>query len=251
MALLSNICQFLNKELRISEITDTSQNGLQVEGKNEVKKAVFAVDASIETFQEACKRKADMIVVHHGLLWEKSRPITGILYRRFQILFKHEISLYAAHLPLDIHPKLGNNAQLMNLFITKKREPFGNYHGINIGFLGVLQRETTLSSVITKIENAINTKCKVFPFGKDKIKTIAVVSGGAADLIDEAVDKNVDLFITGEAKLYAYHIGKEGKINIVFAGHYATETLGIQALAKMIKEQFRIECEVIELPTGL
>ncbi|MBI4753614.1 Nif3-like dinuclear metal center hexameric protein, partial [Candidatus Desantisbacteria bacterium] len=227
MAQLSNICQFLDKELNISEIQDASQNGLQVEGKQEVKKMVFAVDASLDTFEEAHKRKADMVIVHHGLFWDKPQPLTGILYQRLQVLFKHQISLYAAHLPVDIHSKIGHNAQLMNFFVTKKRETFGNYHGVDIGFLGFLHRETTLSTVVAKLEESLNTKCQVLAFGGEKIKTIAVVSGGAAELVAEAVDKKVDLFITGESKLSSYYIAKEGKINVIFAGHYATETLGM------------------------
>ncbi|MFH1860139.1 MAG: Nif3-like dinuclear metal center hexameric protein [bacterium] len=250
MALLSNICQFLDKELKISEICDASQNGLQVEGKQEVKKIVFAVDASLDTFEEAHRRKADMVVVHHGLFWDKPQQLTGILYKRLQVLFKHQISLYAAHLPVDIHPKVGNNAQLMNFFVTKKRETFGDYHGTEIGFLGILQRDTTLSDVVTRLDKALNTKCQSLSFGKEKIKTIAVVSGGAADLVTEAVNKKVDLFITGEPKLSSYYIAKEGKINVIFAGHYATETLGMQALSNVIHEQFSVECEFIDLPTG-
>ncbi|MFH1098257.1 MAG: Nif3-like dinuclear metal center hexameric protein [Candidatus Desantisbacteria bacterium] len=251
MAQLSNICQFLDKELKISEIQDASQNGLQVEGKQEVKKMIFAVDASLNTFEEAHKRKADMVIVHHGLFWDKPQSLTGILYQRLHVLFKHQISLYAAHLPVDIHPKLGHNAQLMNFFVTKKRETFGNYHGVDIGFLGFLHRETTLPAVVTKLEESLNTKCQVLAFGREKIKTIAVVSGGAAELAAEAVDKKVDLFITGESKLSSYYIAKEGKINVIFAGHYATETLGMQALSIVINEQFGVECEFVDLPTGM
>jgi dinuclear metal center YbgI/SA1388 family protein len=251
MASLSNICQFLDKELKTKEVSDASQNGLQVEGRNEVKKIVFAVDASLDAFEEAHKRKADMVIVHHGLFWDKPLPLTGILYQRLYVLFKHQISLYAAHLPIDIHHKVGNNAQLMNFFITKKRETFGNYHGTEIGFLGILQRETTLAEVIAILEKSLNTKCHVLNFGMERIKTIAVVSGGAAELAAEAVNKKIDLFITGEPKLSSYYIAKEGKINIIFAGHYATETLGMKALSKVVCEQFSIECEFVDLPTGL
>ena len=250
MATLSNICQFLDKELKISEIHDASQNGLQVEGKQEVKKVAFAVDASLDTLEEAHKRKADMVVVHHGLFWDKPQQLTGILYKRLQVLFKHQISLYAAHLPVDIHPRIGNNAQLMNFFVTKKRETFGDYHGVDIGFLGILQRDTTLSAVVTRLEESLDTKCQVLSFGKEKIKTIAIVSGGAAELVTDAVNKNVDLFITGESKLSSCYIAKEGKINVIFAGHYATETIGVQALSKVICEQFSVECEFVDLPTG-
>lgn len=251
MVSLNQICGFLDTELRIKEIEDTSLNGLQVNGKEDIKRVCFAVDASLETFQEVTKQEANMVVVHHGLFWNKPELLKGVLYKRLKILFDNEISLYAAHLPLDLHPKFGNNAQLMNLFITKKRVPFGNYHGTSIGWLGKLQRKINLQTAVSKLEEALKIKCHTLAFGKDEIDTIAIISGGGTDLITEAIEQKADLFITGESKLFSYHLSKEEKINVIFAGHYATETLGIKALGEEIAYRFNIECQFIDLPTNL
>lgn len=252
MVSLKQICQFLDTELNVAQIEDTSLNGIQVAGEEQIKKVICAVDACVETFYEAKKQSAQMIIVHHGLFWDKPQSLTGTLYNRLEILFKNGISLYAVHLPLDLHPEFGNNAQLMNLFTTKKPcEPFGEYHGVSIGYLGKLDKEIDLLGIQQTLEQRLNTTCRLLNFGKQKIKTIAIVSGGGADMIKEAIDKEVDLFITGESKLFTYHLAKESKINIIFAGHYATETLGVKALAEVLSKKFQIECNFINIPTEL
>ncbi|MEW6095838.1 MAG: Nif3-like dinuclear metal center hexameric protein [bacterium] len=251
MVTLNQICQFLDAELNIAQIKDESINGLQVEGKENIKKIICAVDASLETFCEAKKQNADMVIVHHGLLWDKLQPLTGVLYKRLEVLFKNDISLYTAHLPLDLHPEFGNNTQLMNLFAIKIKEPFGEYHGLSIGYVGKLHKEIDLLSVKHKLEEKLNTTCRLLNFGKQKVKTIAIVSGGGSDAIREAIEKEVDLFITGESKLFTYHLAKESKINIIFAGHYATETLGVKTLAEVLSKKFQIECNFVDIPIGL
>lgn len=251
MVSLNQICQFLDTELNIAQINDTCINGLQVEGKKNVKKIICAVDASLEVFYEAKKQNADMIIVHHGLLWDKPQSLTGILYKRLEILFKNNISLYAVHLPLDLHPEFGNNAQLMNLFVVKNRKPFGNYQNIPIGYLGELEEKLELLEIKQKIEKSLNITSQLLNFGNQNIKTIAIVSGGGCDTFKEAIEKKVDLFITGEAKLFVYHLAKEAKINILFAGHYATETLGVRALAEVLSKKFQIECNFVDIPTGI
>lgn len=251
MVTLKQICEFLDTELNIAQIEDTAINGLQVEGKEDIKKVICAVDASLETFCEAKKQNADMVIVHHGLFWDKPQALRGVISKRLEILFKNDISLYAVHLPLDLHPDFGNNAQLMNLFAAKSREPFGEYHGVSIGYLGKLHKEVDLVSVKQKLEKCLNTTCRVLDFGKQKIKTIAIISGGGSDIIKEAIEKEVDLFITGEAKFFTYHLAKESKINIIFAGHYATETLGVRALSEVLSQKFQIECNFIDIPTGI
>jgi len=251
MVTLHQICQFLDTELNIAQIEESAINGLQVEGKEVIKKVICAVDASLETFAEAKKQNAEMVIVHHGLFWDKPEALTGALYKRLAVLFKNDISLYAVHLPLDLHPELGNNAQLMNLFTPKTREPFGDYHGVTIGYVGKLDQEIDVVSIKQKLEETLNTTCRLLSFGKQKMKTIAIVSGGGSDIFKEVVEKKIELFITGESKLFTYHLAKESKINIIFAGHYATETLGIKALAKTLSQKFQLECHFIDIPTGL
>jgi dinuclear metal center YbgI/SA1388 family protein len=250
-ARLKDICNFLDEELRIKDIEDTSKNGLQIEGKEEVRRVLLAVDASLQTFQEAERKQCELVVVHHGLFWRDTPLLTGILLKRVRVLIKNEISLYSAHLPLDLHPQFGNNALLIQLFPIEKREKFGYYHGEEIGYIGKLKAEKRLSEVVDELENKLNTKCKLLPFGREKVQCIATVSGRGADLIGEAIIKGADLFITGEPKLEAYYLAKEGRINLIFAGHYATEVLGIKGLGEVLKSKFNIKCNFFDLQTEL
>ncbi|NCN65402.1 MAG: Nif3-like dinuclear metal center hexameric protein [Candidatus Altiarchaeum hamiconexum] len=248
---IKKLNKFLDKYLKISEIDDLSVNGLQVEGRKDVKKICFAVDASLETFKLAKKENADMLFVHHGMIWGGIKKVTGINYKRLKFLIENEISLYATHLPLDKHREVGNNIQFLKIFgINEAIEEFGTYHEIIIGYKGKFEKERNLSGFVSEIEKQLNTKCKILKFGKDKIKSVGVVSGGAASLIDEAL-YNIDCFVTGEPSHQVYHIAKEGKINVIFAGHYATETLGVKAMTELIGKKFGIETRFIDCPTGL
>ncbi|HAW49687.1 TPA: Nif3-like dinuclear metal center hexameric protein [bacterium] len=247
---LEEICEFLDSFLKIKDILDTSLNGLQVEGKKEIKRIALSVDASLEAFIKTNEIHADLLIVHHGLFWEKQEPITGILYRRLKVLIENEISLYAAHLPLDMHPSIGNNIRILKLF-TEDTNPFGEYHGQKIGFSGRLEPPLNREEIIKKLNDTFNISCRILPFGKEEIETIAVISGGGCDCAKEAVDKNIDLFITGESKLFSWHLAKESELNIVFGGHYATETPGIKGLMEKIKKNFDIPCCFLDIPSWL
>lgn len=248
---LKDIKKFLDDFLKISEIEDVSVNGLQVEGKEEIKKICFAVDASMELFKLAKNENADMVFVHHGIIWNGIKRVTGINYKRLKFLIENKISLYACHLPLDKHEEVGNNIQFLKIFgIKKEIEEFGTYHGIKIGYKGKFDEEKNFADFVKDIKKNINKKCKILNFGRKKIKSVGVVSGGAASLIDEAIEE-VDCFVTGEPSHQIYHLAKEGKINVIFAGHYATETLGVKAMAKFINEKFKIETKFIDIPTNL
>lgn len=248
---LFEIINFLNNYLKISEIDDYSLNGLQVEGKKNIQKVITAVDASEEIFKIAKKENAELIFVHHGMLWKSINSITGINYKRMKILINNKISLYACHLPLDKHEEVGNNIQFLKIFkIIKNITPFGNYHGINIGYKGEFEEEHNLNEFVKEINEKLNTKCKILKFGNKKIKSVGVVSGAASEIVNEAIEE-VDCFVTGESSHQVYHLAKEGKINVIFAGHYATETLGVKAIANLIKEKFNIETKFIDIPTNM
>jgi len=248
---LSEIVVFLDKFLEIGNWEDRSMNGLQVEGKKTVRKIGFAVDASFETFKEAKSRNIDMIIVHHGLIWGGIDYIRGLISERLKILLKNDISLYAAHLPLDAHPEVGNNAQLIKLLGAEIEESFGEYRGKAIGFTGSFRSVIELNEVSDILSRNLNTNTKVLDFGKSKIKKIAAISGGGAFGVPEAADKGVDAFITGEPEHSAYHTAKESRLNVIFAGHYATETLGVRALMEVVRDKLIPEVYFIDLPTGL
>jgi len=248
---LNEIVDFLDDFLKIKEWEDRSMNGLQVEGKNQVSKIAFAVDASIEAFRRTKKANADMIIVHHGLIWGGIERVRGIVMKRLKFLLENEISLYAAHLPLDAHPEIGNNVELLRIVGAEIKEPFGIYHGKQIGYSGTLKRSKKLNEVKKMLDDKLGVDSRILRFGRERVKKVAAVSGGGAFAVPEAGEKGIDLFITGEAEHSAYHAANESSLNVIFAGHYATETTGIKALMNVIGKRFDVDVEFIDIPTGL
>lgn len=249
---LNEIVSFLGDYLKIDDIEDSSWNGLQVEGKQEIRKIAYAVSAGSEVFQKSVNEKADMIIVHHGQFWKGGDPrIVGWNKERIDILRDNEVSLYASHLPLDRHRDVGNNAQLLKLLGAKIKEEFSLHKGKNVGWIGELVSPKTIEEISKKLDLSLNTKSIIVPFGKEKIKKIAVCSGGG-DYADfaEAIEKKVDLYITGDTS-EIYNMAKDAKINVIFGGHYATEILGVKALAEIIKKKFKLETVFVDVPSGL
>lgn len=253
MPKLREIALYLDTFLENCGIKDDSWNGLQVEGKEEIDKVLFAVDAGVETFERAIELGADMIVVHHGLFWKSSNPsISKWNKNRVKLLLDNQISLYVSHLPLDKHGEVGNNIELLKILGFEKESDFGWYSGQTISFTGQTQEPKTIDQIKSILEQKIGSKCKILPFGPEKISRIAVCSGGGASfpLFMEAVNMGVDLYLTGDST-EMYHVAKDIGINVIFAGHHATETLGVKALSRVIKEKFGIETIFVDMPTGL
>jgi dinuclear metal center YbgI/SA1388 family protein len=252
MESLNGIVRFLDRYLEIDSIKDSSWNGLQYEGKPEVKQVLFAADAGIETFEKAAALDADLIVVHHGLFWNSTNPcLVGWFKKRVSVLWNHGISPYAVHLPLDRHRVVGNNAQLLKLLGAKIQNGFCEIDGNNIGWIGAFKQPVSLKEVEKKLNKGLNTHCTVIPFGKKSIKTIAVVSGaGGSRGFYEALKAGVDLYLTGEL-FEVYHAAKDTAINVIFGGHHATETLGVKALSELVKRKFEVKTVFVDIPTGL
>ncbi|NPV50850.1 MAG: Nif3-like dinuclear metal center hexameric protein [Candidatus Methanofastidiosum sp.] len=248
---LYELISYMDDYLRVTEISDVSINGLQIEGKKEVKKVCLGVDSSLEIFKEASKRKADLILVHHGLIWGGLKSIRGLVKERISYLLENGISLYAAHLPLDMHPEVGNNIGLIKILNLSDPEPFGAYHGLKIGFKGKYEKMKSVKEISKTLERALPAKIESFNFGPDKIKSVGIVSGGGGSAFEDCIKEEIDLFITGEPSHTIYHIAKEAGINLIFAGHYATEKLGVMALGKNIEDKYKIKTEFIDIPTGL
>ena len=248
MTELKKITDYLDEHLSINSFKDYSQNGLQVSGKKHVKRIVGLVDASLDGFIAAADSKADMVIVHHGLLWSKPISLTGIFYERVKTLIDENISLYAAHLPLDAHSELGNNAQLADKLNAEIIDWFAEYGGKPIGCIAKFKKKRLLAEVIEELDTAINTQTRVFDFGDEEIQTVGIVSGAACDALPEAALQGVDLFITGEPRLSAFHEAREFNMNVAFAGHYATECVGIQALMNHLPTLFDVETLFIDVP---
>lgn len=248
MTHLSRIAAFLDRELKVADFADSSNNGIQVENSGSVRKICCGVDASMEFFEEAKRRGADLAVCHHGISWDDSlKRITGLNHRRVAFLIKNDIALYACHLPLDAHPRYGNNALICKALHLRNIRKFGMYHGAEIGFKGALAQPMGYAKFKKLVCKVIGKDIRTMDFGKKTVSTVAVVSGGAADELEEAGRKGIDVFLSGEPKLSAYITAQEYRINAVFAGHYATEVFGVRALAKLLQRRFKIESEFIDL----
>ena len=249
---LHSITEFLDSYLAISEIEETFFNGLQVEGRQEIKTITFAVDASLHTFEKTIEHGADMLIVHHGHFSSFTSPVlVGWKKKRIELLLTHSISLYCAHLPLDRHKDVSNNAQLLKLLSADIEKEFALYEGKNIGWIGKIKQPTTIKEIEKTLKAKLNATCITLPFGPKIINTIAVCSGGGGyKLFSQALKAGADLYLTGDA-IEIYSTAQDAGMNIIFAGHYATETIGLKALAEVVQKQFDVKVILIDAPTGL
>ena len=231
---------------------DKSMNGIQVDNDGSpVKKIAFAVDAAMETFERSAVMGAGMLFVHHGLFFGAPSKLTGNLRQRIKFLLDHNICLYAAHLPLDQHPKFGNNAVLAELLGLENIEPFGLYNGRKIGYKGTFPKPITVDQAVKKINFMDRPAAGVLQFGKKECSSAAVVSGGSPAHARDAIEEGIDLFVTGESSHQIYHDCLEGKLNMIAGGHYSTEVWGLQAIKRHCCAELRIETEFLDIPTGL
>jgi dinuclear metal center YbgI/SA1388 family protein len=241
---------YLDEFLRVEAIQDDSPNGLQVQGAARIGKLAFSVDASAQTIAAAARANADMLIVHHGLFWKGHQQIVGSLHKRVSALIKKNISLYAARLPLDCHPEVGNNVQLTRLFGFEPIGEFASYKGTDIGMLTTSQSPMTREELVATVERALDGPAQLLPFGPRRVSKVAVVSGGAAGFAEEARRLGCDALVTGETSHSAYHLARDAGINVVYGGHYATETVGIRALQRHLEKTFGVPCRFISAPTG-
>ncbi len=243
---LERLVAVLDRELKTSQFDDSSHNGLQVANSGNVRRVCCGVDASMEFFREANARGADAVVCHHGLSWGDSlKRITGLNYEKVSFLIQNDIALYAAHLPLDAHPRLGNNARICRALGLRSLKPFGEYRGQMIGFQGVLPKPARYQTFKKKATTVFGREPQSMDFGRKTVRTVAVVSGGAAAEIDEAGRKGIDVYVSGEPALMAYSLAQEYGINAIFGGHYATEVFGVRALAELIEKRLGIHAEFV------
>jgi dinuclear metal center YbgI/SA1388 family protein len=248
---LKTIVAHCDKILRTRETGDYdgAANGLQVENSGAVTKIAAAVDASFATVKLAIAAKADLLIVHHGLFWTSRRPWTGKNHELLKLLIENNLAIYSSHLPLDAHPKLGNNAQLCATLGLKSLKPFFTSHGQAIGFKS--QTKISRNELATKLERATGAKPKIIPGGKTICEKIGVVTGGAGAELKLAVAEGVDTFVTGEGAHWTYALAEELGLNVFYGGHYATETFGVKALALHLSKKFKLPWEFLDHPTGL
>jgi dinuclear metal center YbgI/SA1388 family protein len=250
-ASLAAIVKHCDTLLGTSEITDYegAANGLQMENRGNVTRIAATVDASLATVQLAAKAGADLLIVHHGLFWSPAQPWTGKKYELLRALLDHDIAVYSSHLPLDLHPKLGNNAQLCAALGLKKLQPFFESQGQPIGFKS--EAKTSLVEIAKQLQRATGATPRVIPAGPAICRRIGVVTGGAGGDLKIAAEEGVDTFITGEGPHWTYALAEELGLNVLYGGHYATETFGVKALAAHLTKKFRVPWVFLDHPTGL
>ena len=250
-ASLKSIVEFCDRLLRTSQIKDYdgAVNGLQVENRGAVTRIAATVDASLATLNLAVAAKADLLLVHHGLFWSRSHPWTGKRYQLLRSLLDHDVAVYSSHLPLDAHPKLGNNAQLCARLGLKNARPFFFDRGQDIG----LQVNTKVerSELNRRISQATGASSLLIPAGPKVCRRIGIVTGGAGSELKKASEAGVDTFLTGEGPHWTYALAEELGLNVFYAGHYATETFGVKALAAHLSRRFRVPWVFLDHPTGL
>jgi dinuclear metal center YbgI/SA1388 family protein len=251
---LREVLGYLDTTLEIDRFKDYAPNGLQVEGTMEVECVVTGVSASAELIGRAVERRADLIVVHHGLVWGSGLSrIAGPMARRLKLLLGNDVSLAAYHLPLDKHPRLGNNAGLCDaLALGATREPFGDVRGTLLGVAGSWSSPLTREDAIARIAASVGKPPFVFPHGPPLVRRVGVCSGAASDLLEAAAACGCDLFLTGELAERAGDLAKELQITLVAAGHYATEIFGPLRIAEDLRTRFPgLDVEFVPAPSPL
>ncbi len=248
---LQTVARYCDRLLRIDKIEDYERaaNGLQVENQGRVSRIAAAVDATAATVNLAKAAGANLLLVHHGLFWSPSHPWTGRRYRLLRTLLEADLAVYSAHLPLDVHRKLGNNAQLCAALGLRRLRPFFFDKGQYIGFQALTRiRRGELARLL---QRATGTQPLVIPGGPEICRRIGVVSGGCGNEVDKAAAEGVDTFITGEGSHWTYGVAEDLGINLLYGGHYATETFGVRALAEHLARRFRLPWIFLDHPTGL
>ncbi len=251
VASLSQIVSYADEHLRVREIDDwpNALNGLQVENSGVVTRIGAAVDASTRTIDLAIEHGVNLLIVHHGLFWPGLQPITGGRRRMLERIFQHDLALYSAHLPLDLHSVLGNNAQLASTLGFENTEPFFETKGQCLGLKA--QMQISRDDLARRLADSLGVPAKIFASGPEQAKSIGLITGGAGSEIYDVAREGIDTFITGEAPHWAAVAAEELGVNLLLGGHYATETFGVKALAAHLSDRFNLTWEFIDSPTGL
>ena len=244
------IVEYVNGYLGIEDFPDfdDAENGLQVSGTDQVDRLYAAVDASEEVIGRVEQRGAGLLLVHHGLFWGERRSLTGPLFRKVERLIKGGIGLYAAHLPLDAHPEVGNSAVLARECGLTPAGRFGKALGVEIGWW--CETDCEMSRLVETVEKVVGGECRLLGGGPNKTRKVGFVTGSAGNMIRQAAEDGLDTLITGEGSHPNYNEAMEFGINVIYAGHYATETWGVKALGQHLETRFGLSMEFIDAPTG-
>jgi dinuclear metal center YbgI/SA1388 family protein len=252
MANLTEIVAYMDELLEIDGFGDMQPNGLQVPGAEEVKRVVTGVSAQRELFERAAASGAELVLCHHGLFWDFApRTIDRVLKQRLRVLFDNDISLAAYHLPLDAHPKVGNNALICAALGLERGEPFAEHRGRDIGIVGRSAEGISFADLRARCVEIFEQEPFVFDCGPERVHSVAVISGGAPGDFAEAIRLGADAFLTGETAEHVMAHARENQVHFIAGGHYATERLGIRRLGELVAERFRVEHQFVEIPNPI
>ena len=251
MAATEEVCRFLNDYLDIANVPDYpgALNGLQLASSGSVNRIAAAVDACLPVIETAVAKKTDLLIVHHGMFWGGAQRITGGLYRKLQLAFQNDLAVYSAHIPLDVHPVSGNNVLLAKALGFEETEMFLPWKGILSGRR--VSVEMQRDELLARLKDVLGANVHIAPGGSEKIREIGIVTGGAGTKIAAAVAEGIDTFVTGEGPHHTYTLAEELGVNLIYGGHYATETFGVRDLAGRAAERFDLSWTFIDHPTGL
>lgn len=248
---LNDLVRFCDEELHHDELIDYSgaMNGLQIENSGKVTKIGAAVDASSNVISRCAELGVNFLVVHHGLFWTPRSPWTGANYKILKDLLDNDIAIYSSHLPLDIHPLLGNNSQIISKLGLSIESPCGDYKGQPVGYL--VKESMAINEFKSKLNHLFDGQLKDYLFGPSHCKKIAIISGGAGSEIGELSKSGIDCLLTGEGPHWTFALAQELGINLFYAGHYATEVFGVKALSEYLGNKFNLPWEFIDDPSDL
>ncbi len=244
----SELIEFLDEFLSVDDITDDTANGIQVDAPGEPKKVAFAVDARRDVIERAVDY--DMLVVHHGMFWGDIDRVAGRAYHLLSTLIKNDVALYVAHLPLDIHPKIGNNVLLADAVGAYPEDTFMEYRGTEVSLLAMFEPPTRADEIAARLKEVTGETPFVY-LPDNMVKTAAIMTGKGGMALPAAAELGADLFITGERTYMAYNQAVDMEMPIIFGGHHATETLGIKELMNVVEHDFDCMTEFISAPSPI
>src|SRR5688572_24226916 len=248
---LDELTQYLDEYLRIREIPDypNALNGLQIESNSDIRSLAVSVDASEQAINGAIRAGCNLLITHHGLFWGGLQPVTGRLYRKVSSALQGKLAVYGCHIPLDLHPEVGNSAVLSRAIGCEPKGQWGDYRGYKIGVWGELS--LTREALAARLDETLGGPVRMIAGGKERMKRVGVITGAGAGYIGEAIALGLDALVTGEGAHHTYFDAMEGGLNVYYGGHYLTETWGVRALGAHLEQKFGLSWQFLDLPTGL
>jgi dinuclear metal center YbgI/SA1388 family protein len=248
---LTELVEYLDDFLRVSEVPDypNALNGLQVASDRQVTRITAAVDASEKAIEKAIALGSELLLVHHGMFWDGLGPVTGVRYRKLKRCIDGGLAVYGSHIPLDLHPQVGNSAVLARELGIELEGTWADYRGVDIGVWGRL--DLTREALAARLDELLGSRVRMIPGGPERLKRVGVVTGAGGGMIREAIRAGLDALVTGEGAHHTYFEAMEGGITVYYGGHYATETWGVRALAAHLEQRFGLPWDFLDLPTGM